>query len=486
MRSKVLVAILLGLFSIAGNLSVTSTANAQLLRKNCCQKCQQNDCCCPTTGHYIPSPYNVPPVVTSPLQGQIIPTPTPGMTTPSVIQPVPGEGNTGDGKSLVDPNQYLPSGQTLTAPTEQPVAANTIGQSTFQPTFAQAATMGGAGEAIGGADTMIGDFFSTGAFIGGPTWGDNFTLPMAGGDRRQKWSEHASPFPRNRVFFNYNIFGDAVTDSLGNNFSLTRYTFGLERTFNNQNQSFEVRVPFSYGLDSDQLQPLAGEGRRLGNSEFGNITFISKALLYRDARTAWAIGTASTLPTADDAFAEATNGTTVLVENEAFRLQPYMAFNFQPRPCGWMTFYSGAEFALNGNTVNVNDGQIISEFNDQHLFMIDLSFGRWLYKACEPCNRLQGVAGIIEFHYTTTLNDTDVVQAGTIPNTGFNGRGGGFDQGDTLANPFNRLDVLNMTSGLRFNFNNRTMVTLAGVVPLRALEERVFDAEFSLQLSRLF
>ncbi len=79
---------------------------------------------------------------------------------------------------------------------------------------------------------MIGDFFGNGIFVSpndGP-YGSG-SLPIAGGDRRYKVSDNLSPIPTDRVYFNFHQFNNAVTDINDNSRDVTRYTFGVEKTF---------------------------------------------------------------------------------------------------------------------------------------------------------------------------------------------------------------------------------------------------------------
>ncbi|MEZ6117707.1 MAG: hypothetical protein R3C28_14205 [Pirellulaceae bacterium] len=101
----------------------------------------------------------------------------------------------------------------------------------------------GATLASNGVPSMIGDFFGGGYnyTVDGPFNGGTVTL--AGGDRRMKFSENNSPFPRDRIFFNYNHFHNALTDPNGNSRDLNRYTFGVESTIFNDFNSVELRVP---------------------------------------------------------------------------------------------------------------------------------------------------------------------------------------------------------------------------------------------------
>ncbi len=340
---------------------------------------------------------------------------------------------------------------------------------------------GGGSEGTGFGDALIGDFFGGGSYL---IWSDEdggeetFILPVAGGDRRYKVTENTSPIPTDRFIFNYNFFANPLTDANGNVLDLHRYVFGLERTFLQGNASLEFRIPFVNGVNSEQIADFGGPPNR--HNEFGNVSMTTKFLLTNSDGWSSTSGLGIILPTADAVVLtspfEALN---VEIANEAYFLQPFFAVQRRPNQFCWINFLTQVDFAAQGNTVTVTDTSssepvILSSeiYNDQHLLFLDLSMGRWLYQANRRATRhLDGIAGIFELHYTTALNDTDVVAAGDSTE-------------DTLSNPANRQDVLNATMGLRFLLNGHSTLTVSGVAPLSEGDDRLFDGELSVQLSR--
>ncbi len=376
---------------------------------------------------------------------------------PSVVQPVPGTGAEAAGSTAGLAPDMLQANDS----------------------FSQTAGMSVGREASFSDVSTIGDFFGSSSFITGPSWGgQQIILPTAGGDRRYKLSENNSPVPMDRVFFTYNAFADAVSDVNGNQLDVNRYLFGAEKTFANGLMSVTARIPIANGVDSQQFQD---GGTLFQANEFGNLSLTGKALLYQDCRHAVSTGLGVIFPTA--AASELTTGSTrVEFENTAYHLQPFFAVQCTPNRGCWATFYSQMDFAAAGNAVTSSTaGQtdVTQIYNDQNLWFIDMSVGKWFYRNSCCSAKLRGIAGIFEMHYTTTLNDTDAVLAG---NAAFGPVNSGFT--DTISNPFNRLDVLNATMGLRFQLGEKTLLTLGGVAPLRGLEEGLFDGEFVLQLSR--
>jgi len=333
----------------------------------------------------------------------------------------------------------------------------------------------GRGQGQGVRDLMIGDFFGGAGQIAvvGPMIPSG-TIPIAGGDRRRKVSDHFSPIPVNRTFFSYHGFSDAVTDINGNQVDVQRFTFGVERMFWRNNASFQIRLPFVHGLDNTQVLDFRSPGQTA--TELGNLTFATKLLLLRRQNFAFTCGTASIIPTADHAEIQTQRGavTTLLIKNRAVDVIPFASCYYQPSQNSWVTFTTQLDFNLTGNLA-VSEPDTPREesgrFNDQNLFSVNISAGRWFWNDPGCRNKLvRGLAGIFELHYTTTITEADVV---ILPAA-------------DLFNPFNRTDTLNSTIGLRLQLGERAFATIAGVFPFRRGEDRPFENEFNFNLSRLY
>jgi hypothetical protein len=99
--------------------------------------------------------------------------------------------------------------------------------------------------------------------------------------------------------------------------------------------------------------------------------------------------------------------------------------------------------------------------------------GYWLSR--NPCaDWVTGLAGVVELHYTTTLQDADIV-TGTTSSRFF-----------SFGNFSNYVDVLDLTVGLHAELGNQTLCRVAGVVPLRTGDDRLFNGEVQVQLERRF
>ena len=86
---------------------------------------------------------------------------------------------------------------------------------------------------------------------------------------------------------------------------------------------------------------------------------------------------------------------------------------------------------------------------------------------------MTGLASILELHYTTALQDADVLSA-TTGGTSFR-----------FGNLRNRFDVVNLTVGLHAEMARRTTFRVAGVFPLNTVD-RPFDSEVQVSVNRRF
>ena len=355
-----------------------------------------------------------------------------------------------------------------------------------------------AGQQTAAGANMIGDFFSSGITANLPTigiTGDDYYAPLdphtngpqtgtnlssAGGDRRMKLAENVSPFPTDRVFFNYNHFSNPITAGNGNDVDVDRFTFGFEKTVLQGNASVELRIPFASGLSATQYaspDPIKG-------TEFGNLQLNLKGLLVADpcGNRAVSAGLAMVFPTAADAeyFDSNTpdNPTNLryLYENDAFHLMPYLAVNRRFAGGGWMTVISQLDFATNGNDVlylNNSGGVIESDvFHEQNFYYSSIQFGRYLFNACDSCSRIRNVAGLLELHYNTTLTNADDSVV--------------FSNGDSFSNTINKFYTLNLTTALQFDLANNMRATVFAVAPLSDKDNVSFDAEIGFFINRFF
>lgn len=306
---------------------------------------------------------------------------------------------------------------------------------------------------------MIGDFTGGNLLAFQPLIGDPYTLSVAGGDRRFKIPENVSPVPQDRVFFNYNHFHNAVSDIDGDVSHIDRMLFGIEKTFLNGNASAEFRLPFAAALDGTQVAGANNEA-----VEFGNLGFALKFNLLSGADWLISSGALLTVPTGTDA-----NYGAFAVENESYQLAPFLGFVKQYGRDWFLQGFAQMNFDLNGYEVTVG-GVNAGQLQEQHLLFLDLSLGRWLYRCDNACGLQRGIAAITELHYTTAMNDSDNI---VVPG------------GNLLNAAGNNFDILNATGALHFQ-NGVTSLRVGGAAPLRDDFDRMFDAEFFIQINRFF
>ena len=376
-------------------------------------------------------------------------------TCPCPCPPVPGA------PAPVTPGVPAP----VPAPGEAPPAA--------PPTLASdalASSLGATAGPTSAAPNMIGDFSGLASTVSTlyPSTARN-TVSTAGGDRRFKLSDDNSPCVNDRVFFDYNGFRNALLGSDGAAHDLNLYTFGVEKTFFDGACSLELRIPVVQGLDATQSY-LPGDP--VTGTEFGNVPLIFKWQLGCSEEGCLSAGVATVFPTGRDGVVSGGPGTVLVVKNQAVHIQPFIGGLWKPNECWFVQAFAEVDFDANGNEVDIPANgfagpPLISagRYYDQNLLYLDMSVGRWIYRNC-PTHFLTGIAPTLELHYTTTLQDTQSVAG--------------------VSNPFNRVDVLDLTAGLHMQIGAMSTLTIAESVPLTQGGNRCYDNEFVVQFDRRF
>lgn len=332
-------------------------------------------------------------------------------------------------------------------------------------------------------------------------------LPLAGGSRRVKVAENNKALTDDRVYLLYNHFHNALqarsgappgamgTGPIVSPYNVNRYTFGFEKSFLNGLVSTEFRLPlngiFRFG-SSSQLGNSAANFNVQGG-RVGNLAVLLKGQLLATGGSAVAFGCGIDLPTGSDVHARTifTRGETsgpvakddlsLVIKNEALHLLPFFAVSHAPTNNLFCHLFVQADLAANSNPVDVSfvgqrpgapDMELqrrIGNYTEQNLLFVDCSAGCWLYR--QPSARVvRGLAALLELHYTTSIQDTDNVQALLSP----------FPPPTKVrvTNLRNRFDVLNVTAGVHFRLAGNSSLRIAGVVPMRqAYGQRFFDSE---------
>ncbi len=281
-------------------------------------------------------------------------------------------------------------------------------------------------------------------------------------------AENNRALPTDRVFFGYNGFFNAVdmiTPNGAQSSDIHMYKIGFEKTLLDGQWSIEARMPLlsSLAMNSQVLSTDAGN--------VGNLSIFAKRLLVADDGNAIAAGLGFGLPTGQDLIVQAGQNQ-LRFTNEALHLMPFVAWTSAPTDDLFVNAFGQVDFAASGNDV-VSPGGVQGTFNDQNLLHLDASLGRWLISNTGR-RYLTGVAGLLELHYTSTLQDSDVINATQAGLPGF------------IVVAGNRRDLLNLTSGVHVQLGPASNLRVGVVSPLRAAPDRAFDSEIQVVLNRVF
>ena len=336
---------------------------------------------------------------------------------------------------------------------------------------------------LAGTPNMFGDFLPHGIGLSASDIfaSANASIPVAGGCRRVKIAENNGPLPQDRVYFLYNHFENALQADASQfrvgpamrGYAIDRYSFGFEKTFLDRRWSAELRMPLCSQMEFDT--PNFG----VQGGSVGNLALILKRKVYESDNTCVAIGLGVDFPTGSDARGFV-NDTEFIFRNRSVHLLPYVGVVNRPGCRFFWEAFLQVDVPANGAPIDYRDSYegdgTFGILNDQTLLYGDVAVGYWLHR--NPCaSFFTGVAGLLELHYTSTLQDTDSVSGFFYmpAATAF-----------TFSNLANRVDQLNLTVGLHTEILNRTICRVGGVLPLRTGDDRAFDAEVQIQLERRF
>ncbi len=296
-------------------------------------------------------------------------------------------------------------------------------------------------------------------------------LPLGGAVRRIKIAENNKALPMDRVYFMYNRFENALEASTMDQWGhvrsdpVDRYTFGAEKTFCGGWNSIEIRMPFvdRYGYEATDMGIIGGP--------VGNLGVSLKQMIYASRCMALALGLGIETPTGSNVRG-LLGPTPYTLHNDALHLSPWVGMLMLPCDRVFFEMFLQWDVATNSNRLTV-DGTQVGKLDDQNLMYVDLLLGYWLYQNA-AARWINGIAPVIEFHYTTTLQDTDLVTVNGVDSLYYH-----------FINPENRVDVANFNVGLHTQLG-LTTVSVAGAFPLRGGSNKLFDAELQVYLNRNF
>ena len=347
--------------------------------------------------------------------------------------------------------------------------------------------------------------------------------PTFGGGRLNI-AENNSPVAADRIFANYRHFENA-TDinvlSFGtvggrNSLNVDTFTFGVEKKVTD-NSSFEFRVPVSEQLTSNI--PIAQTGGAQiaiplsdRNARVGNLGMIYKLALLSSDEWYFSSGVALNLPTAPDVRVQYTVndpqfpvtiqgvpiGQTIalnyrlntVASNETVNLSPFFSAYWQPQSRLYGLGFVQVDTPLNQSTVQTDGSTRINgqqafafnttnQVNQQTLLRGNLGMGAWLWKD-EADRTVHSCSILSEFHYTSSLNNADVVGPVVVERNLGNG-----NSVLNFGNTAGRVDLLNAVLGVQ-TVIGKTVFVHGFVAPLRSGADKAYDFEYSFSLNRLF
>ena len=266
---------------------------------------------------------------------------------------------------------------------------------------------------------------------------------------------------------------DTAAGPFGRADHVDRFTLGFEKTFLSQLCSVDVRMPVV--ADND----FVGPGFIRGGSEAGNLVVSFKGLLLAESDYSLVCGITCDLPTGGDVTALINSGADAIsleARNQAVHLSPFVGMLFNHSRDTFHQVFLQCDVATNDNELAYYDAasaHSVIDLDEQTLLYFDYAIGKWIYRSrgrsSSPMD-IRGIAALMEFHYTTTLEDADIAQITTS--------GGDF----VISSVGNRLDIFNLTLGFQTNLAGGAIVRIGGVVPITQDDDRFFDAEVQAQL----
>ncbi len=341
-------------------------------------------------------------------------------------------------------------------------------------------------------------------------------------------------------------------------YNVNLVNFGFESTFWENRASVELRMPFARSVNSDldltasqvvnddftRADLVSPFGGTLGNGNFAmkDMQLIFKSVAWSSDRVVLSSGFGLQLPTASDSnisivdgfpdptirvfsngvapLADVLRSRDIRVKNETIGFSPYLSMAAAPTD---RTFFNGffqLDFPLGQDTVEfqqtnfarfliintgsgsttrdpfVSSSQSEGKIRDQILMNLDIGGGYWFYRNPEA-PRVTGLAGLMELHWTSTLQDADIFEANStflgspvllanrnpnpsVPQSVIE------EDPIRIGNTANRMDIINATFGTTIQFRNRSTFSLGVAVPLQGGLNRTFETEITAQYNKIF
>jgi hypothetical protein len=307
---------------------------------------------------------------------------------------------------------------------------------------------------------MIGDSFGVPRVYSTPTPGTFLNFPT----HITKAADNNNVRPYDRLSFTYNRYQDVPTTFDPTGAVLTQNDISEYRIFGEKKVldglgSLNIVVPVYDTVSFQQTGASIATG-----TEFGNLAFGGKLLLIDRATIAVSTGLQVEAPTSRDSGFPTVGQVT---DNQSWYLTPYLASLYTPNDNFFMQSFLSYRARTGSDPVSLG-GTVVGNTYQQNLLLADVAAGYWMLRG--NGRGITGIAPVVEMHYSTTTEDDNPL---------------------TISNfYYGRRDLLNATLGTHIEFNQRHVLSLGYVLPLRdkplpggMSTDRAFDGEFSVQFN---
>ncbi|MDR1478495.1 MAG: hypothetical protein LBJ00_06085 [Planctomycetaceae bacterium] len=331
---------------------------------------------------------------------------------------------------------------------------------------------------------------------------------------RQKAADNMTITPTNRIIFDHNYFHNVqfTQDLKRTPIQINRFTIGFEKTLLNDLASIEIRVPLAV-TTNNQLS-LFGEND-VDKLRLGDMTVITKYVLFERRHIIWTTGIGFSLPLAEDSsIIDYGSGNDIIRwKNRTIHFMPYLGVSVVPDD---RLFFNAV---LQGDGAAIGDSTYIADLNqpssnrmisigktyDRSYLYTTLAIGYWLrrqeiwnnrqqqnytYNGQAPSPNYPYINPIIPtpqppkqsnwaMNFTTELHWTQSVKKL---------RGIYHQQGNYLfdiGNDSSSYHAVDMTFGTRLLFNKKTSLGVGYTVPLTG-HNRQYDGELRATFNRYF
>jgi hypothetical protein len=258
-----------------------------------------------------------------------------------------------------------------------------------------------------------------------------------------------------------------------------------------------------------------------GGTNLENLSLIFKGLLYRSPRCALSAGLGVGIPTAPettvrviDFAGTATAGQASIqrerifrIDNKTWSFSPFLAFLATPTDRLFTQGFAQVDFPISDSTIIYTDQPIRgripnppplllagsnflatpftvnSRISEQMLLHLDWGLGGWVLRDSSPNRCVTGIAPTFELHYTSTLDNAEIV---TLPVDGLITANGTLEAPPRVGSRRNRVDLLDVTMGTTVLLSDRATLAAGVGLPLKGGDNRTYDWEFHLQFNWFF